>query len=190
MSAQNSSSIISSVYNSRRTIIKLMESLGYDVTEYENFSVNEINAMFQNKQLDMLLEKNKSPKQKKVYIRYYLTKAIRPQNIQEMIDDLFHLEEMLTKDDILYIITKEEVNETLMNYLKHVWETDGIYIIIQNMKRLQFNILEHTLVPKHRVMLDDEVIIVKTKYNINNNTQFFIQPNSLNYCIFTTLTIG
>ena len=65
MSAQNSSSIISSVYNSRRTIIKLMESLGYDVTEYENFSVNEINAMFQNKQLDMLLEKNKSPKQKK-----------------------------------------------------------------------------------------------------------------------------
>jgi len=172
MSAQNSSSIISSVYNSRRTIIKLMESLGYDVTEYENFSVNEINAMFQNKQLDMLLEKNKSPKQKKVYIRYYLTKAIRPQNIQEMIDDLFHLEEMLTKDDILYIITKEEVNETLMNYLKHVWETDGIYIIIQNMKRLQFNILEHTLVPKHRVMLDDEVIIVKTKYNINNNTQF------------------
>ena len=48
----------------------------------------------------------------------------------------------------------------------------GIYIIIQNMKRLQFNILEHTLVPKHRVMLDDEVIIVKTKYNINNNTQF------------------
>ena len=128
--------------------------------------------MYQNKQLDMLLEKNKSPKQTKIYVKYYLAKTIRPQNVQEMIDDLFNLEEMLTKDDILYIITKEEINETLVNCLKHIWETDGIFIIIQNMKRLQFNILNHTLVPKHRVMTLEEVNIIKEKYNINDNTQF------------------
>ena len=109
-----------------------METLGYDVKDYENFSINEINSMYQNKQLDMLLEKNKSPKQTKIYVKYYLAKTIRPQNVQEMIDDLFNLEEMLTKDDILYIITKEEINETLVNCLKHIWETDGIFIIIQN----------------------------------------------------------
>jgi len=172
MSSQNSSSIISSVYNSRRTIISLMETLGYDVKDYENFSINEINSMFQNKQLDMLLEKNKSPKQIKVYVKYYLAKTIRPQNIQEMIDDLFNLEEMLTKDDILYIITKDEINDTLMTYLKHIWETEGIFIIIQNIKRLQFNILNHVLVPSHRVMTTEEVSEVKRKYNINEDTQF------------------
>ena len=172
MSSQNSSSIISSIYNSRRTMITLMEMLEYDTKDYENFSINEINSMFQNKQLDMLLEKNKSPKQTKVYVKYYLAKTIRPQNIQEMIDDLFNLEEMLTKDDVLYIITKDEVNDTLMNYLKHIWETEGIFIIIQNIKRLQFNILNHVLVPKHRVMTIEEVAEVKTKYNINDITQF------------------
>ena len=172
MAAQNSSSTISSIYNSRKTLVTLMETLGYDVKDYENFSINEINSMYQNKQLDMLLEKNKSPKQTKIYVKYYLAKTIRPQNVQEMIDDLFNLEEMLTKDDILYIITKEEINETLVNCLKHIWETDGIFIIIQNMKRLQFNILNHTLVPKHRVMTLEEVNIIKEKYNINDNTQF------------------
>ena len=131
MALQNSSSIISSVYKSRKNLISLMENLGYNVKDYESFSINEINSMFQNKQLDMLLEKNVSPQQKKIYIRYYLTKAIRPQNIQEMIDDLFNLEEVLTKEDILYIVTKEDVNDTLMNYLKHIWESEGIFIIIQ-----------------------------------------------------------
>lgn len=172
MALQNSSSIISSVYKSRKNLISLMENLGYNVKDYETFSINEINSMFQNKQLDMLLEKNVSPQQKKIYIRYYLTKAIRPQNIQEMIDDLFNLEEVLTKEDILYIVTKEDVNDTLMNYLKHIWESEGIFIIIQNIKRLQFNILEHTLVPKHRLMNDEEISSVKIKYNISDNQQF------------------
>jgi hypothetical protein len=64
-----------------------------------------------------------------------------------MIDDLFNVEEVLTKEDTLFIIVKDEVNETLLNTLKHIWETDKIFIIIQPLKRLQFNILEHVLVP-------------------------------------------
>ena len=172
MASQNSSNIISSVYNSRRTVIDLMKKQGYEIKDYEDFSINEVNSMYQNKQLDMLLEKNVSPKQTKIYICYYLAKTIRPQNIQEMIDDLFNLEETLTKDDILLIIIKEEMNDTLKNYLKHIWETDGIFVIIQNMKRLQFNILNHTLVPNHRIMTDEEVYSVKSKYNIQDDTQF------------------
>jgi DNA-directed RNA polymerase subunit H (RpoH/RPB5) len=70
------------------------------------------------------------------------------------------------------IIIKEEMNETLINLLMHIWEQDGILIVIQSMKRLQFNILEHSLVPSHRVLNDDEVQVVKTKYNIMDNSQF------------------
>ena len=57
MAAQNSSSLISSVCKSRKIILELMEKQGYITDEYANFSVNEVNSMFQNKQLDMLLEK-------------------------------------------------------------------------------------------------------------------------------------
>ena len=173
---QNSSNIISSIYKARQTIIALMRKLDYNVSDYEHFSVNEVNTMFQNKQMDMLLEKSKEDprtgRKNKVYILFYLAKAIRPANIQEMIDDLFNLEETLTKEDILLIITKDEMNDTLMATLKHVWETDKIFIVVQNIKRLQFNIHEHTLVPPHRVISDDERDVIKTKYNITTDTQF------------------
>jgi DNA-directed RNA polymerase subunit H (RpoH/RPB5) len=173
---QNSSNIISSIYKARQTIIALMRKLDYNVTDYEHFSVNEVNTMFQNKQMDMLLEKSKEDprtgRKNKVYILFYLAKAIRPANIQEMIDDLFNLEETLTKEDILLIITKDEMNDTLMATLKHVWETDKIFIVVQNIKRLQFNIHEHTLVPPHRVISDDERDVIKTKYNITDDIQF------------------
>jgi DNA-directed RNA polymerase I, II, and III subunit RPABC1 len=177
MATQNTSSLISSVYKSRKTLLDLMRKQGYNVSEYDNFSVNEVNAMFQNKQLDMLLEKseestNPNASKRKVYIRYYLAKTLRPQNIQEMIDDLFNLEEVLTKEDTLMIVVKEEMNETTMNLLKHIWEQDGILIVIQSIKRLQFNILDHTLVPEHRVLTQDEVLTVKNRYNIMDDTQF------------------
>jgi DNA-directed RNA polymerase subunit H (RpoH/RPB5) len=177
MATQNTSSLISSVFKSRKTLLDLMRSQGYNVSEYDNFSVNEVNAMFQNKQLDMLLEKsdktiNPNASKRKVYMRYYLAKTLRPQNIQEMIDDLFNLEEILTKEDTLVIIIKEEMNETITNLLKHIWEKDGILIVIMSLKRLQFNILQHTLVPQHRVLNENEVIQVKQRYNILDDTQF------------------
>lgn len=176
MATQNSSGLVSIVYKSRKIVLDLMKKQKYNVDDYENFSVNEVNSMLQNKQLDMLLEKtNEDPATKrknKIYIRYYLAKTIRPQNIQEMIDDLFNLEEILTKSDTLMIIIKDDMNETMTNLLKHIWEQDGILIIIQSIKRLQFNILEHVLVPPHRVLTNDEVAVVKDRYNIMDDTQF------------------
>jgi DNA-directed RNA polymerase subunit H (RpoH/RPB5) len=176
MQNQNHSSLISSVYKARKTILELMTKQGYNVDDYSNFSINEVNSMKQNNQLDMLLEKkeeNPSTKRKnKIYIRFYLTKMIRPANIQEMIDDLFNLEEILTKEDTLFIITKDEMNETIISELKHIWEKDRIFIVIENIKRLQYNILNHTLVPEHTIVSDKDVDEVMKKYNIKNKTEF------------------
>jgi DNA-directed RNA polymerase subunit H (RpoH/RPB5) len=89
-----------------------------------------------------------------------------------MIDDLFNLEEILTKDDTLYIIIKDEVNETLINELKHIWEKDGIFVVIQSIQRLQFNILNHSLVPEHKVISKIEMEEVKKRFNIIDNKMF------------------
>ena len=176
MTTPISSGLVSSVYKSRKTLIDLMKEQHYAVSEYQDFSVNEVNSMLQNKQLDMLLEKDEedptTKRKSKLYIKYYLAKTLRPQNIQEMLDDLFHLEQILTKDDTLMIIAKEDMNETMTNLMKHIWEQDGIFVVIQNIKRLQFNILQHSLVPSHRVFSKDEVTDVKKKYNIVEDTQF------------------
>lgn len=176
MATPNSSGLVSSVYKSRKTVVGLMEQQGYAVQDYANFSVNEVNSMLQNKQLDMLIEKKEedplTKRKNKIYIRYYLSKTLRPQNIQEILDDLFHLEEILTKEDTLMIIVKDDMNETITNLLKHIWEQDGIFVVIQSIKRLQFNILEHVLVPPHRVLTKDEVLEIKNRYNIIDDSQF------------------
>jgi DNA-directed RNA polymerase subunit H (RpoH/RPB5) len=177
MASQNSSILISHIFNSRKILLELMEKQGYNVNDYANFSINEVNSMKQNNQLDMLLETNENkvtpenPK-KKIYIRYYLTVRPAAKNIQEMIDDLFILSETLKKSDTLFIIIKDEPNETLINEIKHIWESEGIFIVIESIKRLQFNILEHILVPPHRVVLESEAIEIMKKYNITSKTQF------------------
>jgi DNA-directed RNA polymerase subunit H len=172
MSTQNTSSLTAAVYKSRSVLLELMKMQGYNTNDYDGFSVNEVNTMKTNNQLDMILEKEGPDNKTKIYIRYYLAKSLRPANLQEMIDDLFNVEEVLNKNDILMIVVKDEVNETLVNTLKHIWEQDKIFIIIQNLKRLQFNVLKHILVPPHRILSDVEVLAVKTRYNIMNDNQF------------------
>ena len=177
MASQNSSILISSIYNSRKTVLDLMAKQGYNTNDYTNFSVSEVNSMKQNNQLDMLLEtsdENVTPEtpKKKIYIRYYLGVRPAPKNIQEMIDDLFVLSETLQKTDTLFIIIKDEPNETLINELKHIWESEGIFIVIESIKRLQFNILDHVLVPPHTILKETEVDDIMKRYNITDKIQF------------------
>jgi DNA-directed RNA polymerase subunit H (RpoH/RPB5) len=171
---QISSGLITSIYKSRQILLQLLEKQGYNVKDYASFSINEVNNMSTNKQLDMLVEKPEGERVTKMYVQYYLGKVLKEQNIQAIIEDLFNLEEepVLTKNDILCIIIKDDINETLINLLKHIWEQDGIFIIIQSLKRLQFNILNHSLVPPHRIMSLAEIETIKKKYNITDNSLF------------------
>ena len=55
MSVSKSNHILS-IYKSRKNILDILYlNLNYDVKDYENFSINEIDAMYTNSQLDMLL---------------------------------------------------------------------------------------------------------------------------------------
>ena len=58
MAKQNSNVLISTIYNSRKHMLDLMKKQNYNIDEYSNFSINEVNSMFQNNQLDIKLEKN------------------------------------------------------------------------------------------------------------------------------------
>lgn len=58
MATQNTSSLISKIYKSRNVVLELMEKQDYNVIDYKGFSINEINTMKINNQLDMILEKN------------------------------------------------------------------------------------------------------------------------------------
>jgi len=147
-----------------------LESLGYSISDYSGFSINEIDAMFVNQQLDMLLTHKSKPV--KTYVKYFLTaKQIRPQNLDDIIEDLFVIENVLTKEDTLVIIMEEEPNDTLVSKLKYLFDHDGIFVVVHNIQRLQFNILKHKLVPHTTILTDEEVAALKVKYNIKDLSQ-------------------
>jgi DNA-directed RNA polymerase subunit H len=176
MSLNNSSKLISNIYNSRKNLIKQLDYQGYNTNEYNIYSINEINSMYVSDQLDMIFEKNEINIDKnikeKVYIQYNLKKAISKNDIQKLVDKIFNLQEVLLKHDTLYIIVKEEVNDSITNMLKYMYDKYNIFVIIQNLTRLQFNILEHSLVPQHRLLNNQEIEEIKLRYNITNNNQF------------------
>ena len=155
--------LISEVYKSRRNILDIMKKQNYNVSEYSNFSINEVNSMFNNDQMDMILENDN---ERKIYIRYNLGSKINESVILNFVEDLFYLSETLQKTDTLFIITKEELNDPLSNVLKQIWEKEKVHIVIESIARLQFNILNHNLVPNHRIMNDNEVTAMMEKYNI------------------------
>jgi DNA-directed RNA polymerase subunit H (RpoH/RPB5) len=157
------------IYNSRKTIIDLLEAQKYDVSQYKDFGINDVNTLLQTKQMDMLLKKTTTDKS--VYVKYHLAKSLRPVNIFEYIEDLFTLEEILTKKDDLIVIMKDEPNDTIRKTLTDIWEKEGIFIIVINIKRLQYNIMNHQLVPEHIVLSTEEATEVKRKYNIHDDSQ-------------------
>ena len=56
----SSSNKILSVYNSRNTLVTIARTKGYNGDDYDSFSINEIDAMYKNNQLDMLLSHNET----------------------------------------------------------------------------------------------------------------------------------
>jgi DNA-directed RNA polymerase subunit H (RpoH/RPB5) len=169
------SSHINEIFKSRKHIVNFLKRQGFDVADYESFSIHEVNAMYQAKQMDMLLKKGDGSK--KTYVKYHtgkssqIEKNLRPVSIYEYIEDLFTLEEILVKSDDLIIIINDEPNDTIEKTLRHIWEQDGIFVNVISMKRLQYNILEHALVPPHTVLTKEEALEVRRKYNIMTDKQ-------------------
>ena len=81
------------------------------------------------------------------------------------------MEEVLTKKDDILIIMKDEPNETLIKLLKNIWQQEGIFIIIFNIKRLQFNPLKHVLVPPHSILSEEDDVAIRKQYNIMQDDQ-------------------
>lgn len=156
---------ILSIYNSRKTLIDVFLTVNDSMyfhypnfKDYDSFNMNEVEAMAKNDQLDMLLISNASPN---IYVKYMLTKStIRLQAIDDLVETLFEIENTLKKTDTLIIIVNDEPNESMIARLKYLYDDRGIFIVMHNINRLQQNILKHSLVPKHSI-----VITIKYEYD-------------------------
>ena len=181
MSKQNV--IITELFKSRKNILQLMYNQKYATIKYDGFDINEINTMYTTDQLDIYL-KQQDPNDpnneiddiyaKKIYICYYISlqpKTLRPNNLQDLIDELFNVQEQLKKetDTLIIILNVLNISDALITFTKQIWETQGIFVVLLTLANLQTNILNHQLVPPHRILSVSEKIHIKQKYNINDN---------------------
>uniref|UniRef100_A0A6C0HTB5 RNA polymerase subunit H/Rpb5 C-terminal domain-containing protein n=1 Tax=viral metagenome TaxID=1070528 RepID=A0A6C0HTB5_9ZZZZ len=153
---------VNKYYNARSVLLDQLAARGFDVSNYKDFGINEVNIMLQNSTLDMVFEK-----EHKVYVRYFQGKMFKPKDIREIID-----EDIVTNEDTIIFVTPEDGNDTIREYIKQLWEEENIFIILLSVKKLQYNVLEHILVPRHEIISKEEVEDVMKKFKMTNISLF------------------
>ena len=122
MSQKQNSKTISKIYKSRNIILDILDTRGYETNDYRGFGITTIQSMFNNKQLDMLLEKKNG---EKIYVKYHISNKLRESHVYDYIDDLFALEEILGPNDELLIIIKDQnINKTLEELMEFIYKKD------------------------------------------------------------------
>ena len=91
--------------------MEILKDRGFNVEDWSDFSVTEIQAMYNNKELDMLLENPTT--NKKIYVKYHLATRLGSSHIYDYVDDLFDIEDVLSANDDLIIISKDKTNLTI-----------------------------------------------------------------------------
>jgi DNA-directed RNA polymerase subunit H (RpoH/RPB5) len=170
MSGDYDTENFATLYSARKNVIDILEKQNYTVEEYSGFKTGELHSMIKNSQLDMLVENSRQ----KVYVKFFeicekKPKLLNKQVINDMIEDLFVLENILESKDTLMIISNADANDTMKSHIRHIWEEHGFSIIIINIKSLRFNILEHKYVPPHTILSEEEDKEFRSKYNVKND---------------------
>lgn len=149
---------ISTIFKSRTILLDVLAGRGFNVEEYNNYSIAHVGDMYEQNQLDLLLTDDRG---KKVFVKYSLSG--KP-NFNDLVDK-FYQSDILSKGDDLLIITKDELTDSTQEHLERIWSTYGYYIMTINIKRLQYNILKHQMNPTFTILTEEEKTAVLTKYS-------------------------
>ncbi len=178
------------LYKSRLNLLNQLEYLGYDITPFMNFSNKEIDAMNSNDSLNMLLSHNESDK--KVYVEYFSqgdkkSSSFNKKHLDDLVDRRFEIDLTIEKKDTLIVVVEDEPNEGLVTRMKQIYEQDNVFVVVHNIDRLQYNILDHSMVPRGHTLNKDESTNMMKKYNIKNNLQLpeisRFDPQALALCL-------
>ena len=166
------SPLVSKIFRSRLIILDILKKRGFNVSEYEGFSITEIYTLMKNEQLDMLITNQESGK--KIFMKYHLGPKLKSNGTQiyEYVEDLFDIEEILSDNDELIIVTKDKTNDGLKQIVSQLFVNDKKFVNIYNIYDYLFNILDHDLVPEHKVLSDTQKKEVEKQFYVTDNKQF------------------
>jgi DNA-directed RNA polymerase subunit H (RpoH/RPB5) len=163
------------LYKARKNILSYLEKQNFDTTSHEEFTMSEIQAMFESQtdegmsSLDFeVLEKTQ--KTKKASVFYYT----KPSSIkQNTLEDLVmkYYEDNDKNDSTFILLMQGNINDTVQKCVTNLWKKFQEHVIIFEIRSLQFNLFEHTFVPKHtKLSSSDKELFYKNK-NILSDSQ-------------------
>lgn len=163
------------IYKSFINILKNLTNQGYNTDSDKDISLTELQNRIETSNINFLVEKKNG---EKCYVVYHIMKQLRPAHIHEYIEDIYEFREILRKTDQLIIITKDKFNfsnhsglsDTIEKTINDVYQQLDYYINVFPISTLQFCVIDHTLVPKHIKLTDEEVLDFMRKYKITNKS--------------------
>lgn len=166
---------VNKLFKSRGTICEMLEIRGFNVDKYKNVSINEIEIMLKTSEkkttseigsIDMTCVNKIGSK---AYVKYLLVSKLRSNNFKSLIEEM--LENYLETGDTVIFILKDSINnmDAFNNMLEGFLNLNGVFIQIFSLDNLLFNIMKHELVPKMRILSDDESKLVLKKYSTTPN---------------------
>jgi DNA-directed RNA polymerase subunit H (RpoH/RPB5) len=153
------SSNASLVYRSRQILCRLMEARGKDTSSYHGESIQVVENMVHNDDVKMEFDN--------IRVVYYLGKGIRDSHIRNFIE-----ETELTPEQEMIVVLVTNPNDTIRKFQEYIYHTENLFVNVMYIRNLQFNILEHSLVPKHIILSEEEKKKVCEQYSITNYNQF------------------
>jgi DNA-directed RNA polymerases I, II, and III subunit RPABC1 len=163
--------------HSRETILEMLELRGYDYEKYKEYTSVELDIMLKNMNsklnyetmpLDMTC--NHKLSENKCVLKYILSR-IRVSNLKSFIGELLEYDVIGSNDTLIFIV-KDKINnlESFYNMFDNFLKSNNIFIQVFSIDNLLKNITKHELVPKMRIVSEDEKKQVKEKYNVESMT--------------------
>lgn len=173
--------LVDKVYRSRKTILDILDSRGYDTTPYRKFSPVEIERMVGKETSLMMDLKKRDNEDKMVRVIYFLDRL--KQRIPKLISKLLGEESDKEKDKLfeidpanteVIVLTNDEIgevfnNESIKAYNKHYGES-LIISFFEILHLSALNPLTHVRVPRHeRVPLEEHDVLLKSLYTVKSH---------------------
>ena len=179
MTTLNENTGIDLIYNSRKCIIEMIKDRGYDVSNYESFTKQEMIVLYENSNtkylnsseigpLDILVENN----DKKIFIKYKLDdKFKKSKTLNQQIINIFN-SVLNENDDLIILVIKKDVfkprkKDSNVEILQDMFfENHNYFVQFFGLENFLFNVTKHSLMPKHQKISTNEIKLLLDKYKI------------------------
>lgn len=170
---------VNQIYVSRKHLIYYMKNLGFDVENYEQFNLAEINAMDQKSKkekefslLDFEVHKtNEDGTLETCSIKYNINTNIKQSFLERIVTEYYEEKQDSKENHSLIIVSMNAMNDTLHKTIKQLWKKYNEYVVLMDLNSLQFNILQHEFVPKHEKLSNTQKEQLYANFNIKDDKQ-------------------